>query len=145
MTWIVEIEMVPCKICQFQTHLRRGEEKRQGGDQEVAPAKTELQVTLARQVPSQCLFKFDRPCVAELRKRRILQFSDYIEVLPAQLISFNKQCLYWCRWARSLTMIAGQTSLGPGSLRGRRFQKKQYVTQTFTFPIGINSQRAQRI
>ena len=145
MTWIVEIEMVPCKICQFQTHLRRGEEKRQGGDQEVAPAKTELQVTLARQVPSQCRIKFDRPCVAELRKRRILQFSDYIEVLPAQLISFNKQCLYWCRWARSLTMIAGQTSLGLGSLRGRRFQKKQYPTQRFTFPIGINSQRAQRI
>ena len=89
MTWIVEIETGPCKIRQLQTHLRRREEKRQGGDQEVAPAKTELQVTLAKQVPSQCLFKFDRPCVAELRKRRILQFSDYIEVLPAQLISMS--------------------------------------------------------
>ena len=85
MTWIVEIEMVPCKIRQFQTHLWRGKEKRQGGNQEVATAKTELQVTLAKQVPSQCLFKFDRPCVAELRKRRILQFSDYIEVLPPVL------------------------------------------------------------
>ena len=42
MTWIVEIETGPCKIRQLQTHLRRREEKRQGGDQEVAPAKTEL-------------------------------------------------------------------------------------------------------